>query len=178
VIRVTFKSSLSLQKTAIIICHNKGRGTDWGGSWEQGAEGNVYSRGRALEESETKLHNKEFVQEWQINLSKKVSYKIFNIYTALQVTALRSHLQAIIGSTALYSKFLLLLWWRWPRRVETCILVHGAEPFLRSRQLCSYSRTSQHFTEPESSLPCSKKPSTGRYHEPDQSSLYHPIPSF
>jgi hypothetical protein len=26
---------------------------------------------------------------------------------------------------------------------------HGAEPFLRSRQLCSYSRTSQHFMEPE-----------------------------
>jgi hypothetical protein len=28
-------------------------------------------------------------------------------------------------------------------------LTHGAEPFLRSCQLCSYSRTSQHFMEPE-----------------------------
>jgi hypothetical protein len=29
--------------------------------------------------------------------------------------------------------------------------IHGAEAFLRSRQLCSYSRTSQHFMEPEGS---------------------------
>jgi hypothetical protein len=28
-------------------------------------------------------------------------------------------------------------------------LTHGAVPFLRSGQLCSYSRTSQHFMEPE-----------------------------
>jgi hypothetical protein len=28
------------------------------------------------------------------------------------------------------------------------ILTHGTEPFLRSCQLCSYSRTSQHFMEP------------------------------
>jgi hypothetical protein len=36
---------------------------------------------------------------------------------------------------------------------------HGAEPFLRSCQLCSYSRTSQHFMEPGGSIPCSQKPS-------------------
>jgi hypothetical protein len=30
---------------------------------------------------------------------------------------------------------------------------------LWSRQLCSYSRTFQHFMEPEDSLPCSQKPS-------------------
>jgi hypothetical protein len=30
--------------------------------------------------------------------------------------------------------------------------LHGAEPFLRSRRLCRYSRTSQHFMEPEDSL--------------------------
>jgi hypothetical protein len=35
-------------------------------------------------------------------------------------------------------------------------ITHGAEPFLRSRQLCSHSRTSQHFMEPEASLPCSQ----------------------
>jgi hypothetical protein len=37
-------------------------------------------------------------------------------------------------------------------------LTRGAE---RSRQLCSYSRTSQHFMEPEDSSPCSQEPSTG-----------------
>ncbi|PNF19718.1 hypothetical protein B7P43_G14767 [Cryptotermes secundus] len=46
--------------------------------------------------------------------------------------------------------------------VTTCIiqkpndlLTHGAEPFLRRSKMCSYSRISQHFMEPESSLPCS-----------------------
>jgi hypothetical protein len=32
-------------------------------------------------------------------------------------------------------------------------LTHGAEPFLRSCPLCSHSRNSQHFMEPEGSLP-------------------------
>jgi hypothetical protein len=54
-------------------------------------------------------------------------------------------------------------------------LTHGAEPFLRSCQLCSHSTTSQRFREPEGSLPPSQKPSTGPYHEPDRSNPYHPI---
>jgi hypothetical protein len=56
-------------------------------------------------------------------------------------------------------------------------LTHAAEPFLRSCQLCSHSRTSQHFMEPQSSLPCSQEPSTGPYSEGDQSKPYHPTPS-
>jgi hypothetical protein len=47
------------------------------------------------------------------------------------------------------------------------LLTHGAEPFWRSRQFCSYSRISQHFMEPEGSLQCSQEPSTGPYPEPD-----------
>jgi hypothetical protein len=49
----------------------------------------------------------------------------------------------------------------------------GAKPFLRSCQLCSHSRISQHFVEPEDSLPSSQELSTGPYPEPDQSSPYH-----
>jgi hypothetical protein len=46
---------------------------------------------------------------------------------------------------------------------------------MRSCQLRSHSRISQHFTEPKGSLPCSQGPSTGPTPEPDQSSPYHPI---
>jgi hypothetical protein len=54
-------------------------------------------------------------------------------------------------------------------------LTHGAESFLRSCQLCSYSRTSQRFMEPEGSLPPSQEPSIGPYPKPDRSNPYHPI---
>jgi hypothetical protein len=57
-------------------------------------------------------------------------------------------------------------------------LTHGAEHFLRSRQFCSYSRTSQHFMESEGSLPCSQEPSTDPYPEPDQFNPRHSILSF
>jgi hypothetical protein len=53
-------------------------------------------------------------------------------------------------------------------------LTHGAEPFLRSCQLCSYWRTSQQFMESEGSLKYSQEPSTGPYPKPDQSNPYHP----
>jgi hypothetical protein len=54
-------------------------------------------------------------------------------------------------------------------------LTHGAEHFLRMRQVCSHSRTSQHFMEPEGLLPSSQEPSIGSYPELDQSNPYHPI---
>jgi hypothetical protein len=56
-------------------------------------------------------------------------------------------------------------------------LTHRAEPFSRSRWLCSYSGTSQHFMEPKGSLPWSQEPSTGPYPNPDQSNPRHLIPS-
>jgi hypothetical protein len=54
-------------------------------------------------------------------------------------------------------------------------LTHGAEPFLRSCQLCSCSRTSQHFMEPGGSSPRSHKTSTGPYPKPDRFNPYHHI---
>jgi hypothetical protein len=58
---------------------------------------------------------------------------------------------------------------------NTISLTHGDEPFLGTRQLCSNSRTSQHFTEPEGSLPSWQDPSSSPYLESYQTNPYHPI---
>jgi hypothetical protein len=65
-----------------------------------------------------------------------------------------------------------------PCRKDVAIILCNclsAEPFLRECQLCSYSRTSQHFMEPEGLLPCSQEPSIGPHPQSDQSSPYHTI---
>jgi hypothetical protein len=46
------------------------------------------------------------------------------------------------------------------------LFLHRAHLFLRTCQLWSHSRTSQHFMEPEGSFPCSQELSNGRYPEP------------
>jgi hypothetical protein len=55
-------------------------------------------------------------------------------------------------------------------------LTHEAEPFLRSCQLCSHSRTSQRFMEPEGPLPCSQEPLLVPILS--QINPIHPIPSY
>jgi hypothetical protein len=64
------------------------------------------------------------------------------------------------------------------KKSNTYLLIYGAEPFLRSCQLCSPSGNTQHFMEPEGSIPCSQEPSTGPYPEPYQSNPLHSIRSY
>jgi hypothetical protein len=60
----------------------------------------------------------------------------------------------VIADNAIVRVMLSLLWVAIERVLITNCL-HGADLFLRSRQLHSYSRIFQHFMEPEVSLPCS-----------------------
>jgi hypothetical protein len=53
--------------------------------------------------------------------------------------------------------------------------IYGAEYYLRAHKLCSPSIISQHFMEPEGSLPRSQELSTCTYPEPDQFSQRYPI---
>ena len=52
-------------------------------------------------------------------------------------------------------------------RITNTDLLHGAESFLRSENVLSYSRNSQHFMETEGSSPHSQKHATCPYPEPD-----------
>jgi hypothetical protein len=70
----------------------------------------------------------------------------------LSVCPVSSHMKRLENR---YSDHHDILYW------VTHSLTHGAEPFLRSCQLCSHSRNSQNFMEPEGSLPHSQEPSTG-----------------
>jgi hypothetical protein len=70
--------------------------------------------------------------------------------------------------------------WRYMDKWRYCSthaspLTYGAEPFLRSRQLYSHSRTPQYFMDLKGSLQCPQEPPTGPYSEPHQSNSHHPI---
>ena len=54
--------------------------------------------------------------------------------------------------------------------------LHGAGSFLRSQLVCSWSRNSPRFMEPEGSSPHSQVPATCPYPEPAQSSPHNLIP--
>jgi len=54
-------------------------------------------------------------------------------------------------------------------------LLHGAESFLRSLLVFSWSRNAPHFMGPEGSLPHSQEPAPRPYPEPARSSSYTPI---
>jgi hypothetical protein len=85
--------------------------------------------------------------------------------------------QQLLASQELFSSRSQLLYWKLMLlffvKLITHSLTHGAELFLRSRQLWSYSRNFQCFMEPEGSLPRSQEPFTGSYPQPDRSSPYH-----
>jgi hypothetical protein len=55
--------------------------------------------------------------------------------------------------------------------------LYGAEHYWRGHQLCSHLIVSQHYMEPEGSIPHSQEFSTCPYPEPDQSSPHHPNPT-
>jgi hypothetical protein len=59
--------------------------------------------------------------------------------------------------------------------IYTYLLTYGAEIFFRSCQLCSPSRTPQHFMEAEGLIPCSQEPFTGPFPEPYQCNPLHLI---
>jgi hypothetical protein len=61
-----------------------------------------------------------------------------------------------------------------PKHLEFSLC--GAEYHSRGHNLCSHSVVSQHFMEPEGSLPSSQELSNCTYPEPDQSNPHHSIP--
>jgi hypothetical protein len=77
------------------------------------------------------------------------------------------HLSPRFTSTHIYIAWCLIK--------HTYFPTHIGEPFLMSRQLCSHSRTTQHFMESEVSIPCSQQPSIGAYPEPYGFIPHHPI---
>jgi hypothetical protein len=77
-------------------------------------------------------------------------------------------------------------WWVWngstqPREYNCGATwkkkYHGGEHYSRDHKLFGHSIVSQHFMEPEGSIPNSQELFTCPYPEPDQSSPHHPHPT-
>jgi hypothetical protein len=72
----------------------------------------------------------------------------FSVFSSHLLARISTHFKSLEVFVLLRPKSLCT-----PVLIFTHSLTHGAEPFLRSCQLCSHSRNSQRFMEPEGSLP-------------------------
>jgi hypothetical protein len=82
-----------------------------------------------------------------LNLTRGAAHTGWDVLWSSSV--LPNHIHGIVSSVRLQLPHFVTNW------------LHGDESFLRKRLLCSNSKTSKHFMEPEGSLPCTQEPSTG-----------------
>jgi hypothetical protein len=96
---------------------------------------------------------------------------IITVYTAFLTFAVYSSLLVLptLASVYIMGAFVLET-----MPLSEMVEIHCNYSF-RSHQSLSYSRTSQHFMEPEGSLPCSQELTTGHYSELGESSPQTPV---